>query len=125
MEYPFTHMRYATNACQNSGSADDIYSMETIDPIAELSRAVKAAGSQRKWAAEHGLSAPYVSDVLAGRRDPGAAVLSALGLERVVSYRRIGQAPLAPDREQRLVSLMGAARKGEAKLRRGTAEQRG
>jgi DNA-binding transcriptional regulator YdaS (Cro superfamily) len=73
--------------------------METIDPIAELSRAVQAAGSQRRWAAQNGLSAPYVSDVLAGRRDPGAAVLSALGLERVVSYRRIGQAPIAPAAE--------------------------
>jgi len=46
------------------------------------------AGSQIAWAKAHGVSGAYVSDVLAGRRDPGEAVLKALGLERVVIYRK-------------------------------------
>lgn len=44
--------------------------------------------SQADWSRKHGVSAAYVSDVLAGRRDPGKMILDALGLERVVTYRR-------------------------------------
>ena len=43
-------------------------------------------GNQAAWARAHGVSAPYVHDVLRGRRDPGAAILKALRLRRVVRY---------------------------------------
>jgi hypothetical protein len=45
-------------------------------------------GSQKDWAKAHGMSAVYVSDVLAGRREPAGKLLEALGVERVISYRR-------------------------------------
>lgn len=56
-----------------------------VDPRQELRAACDAAGSQKAWAAAHGLSAAYVSDVLRGK-PPGDAILAALGLVR--SYRR-------------------------------------
>lgn len=48
----------------------------------------RVGNSQVAWAKAHGVSPAYVSDVLAGRREPGKLVLDALGLERVVTYRR-------------------------------------
>lgn len=41
-------------------------------------------------AAEIGVSRQYLSDVLAGRREAGPAILHSLGLERVVVYREKG-----------------------------------
>lgn len=43
------------------------------------------AGTQAGWARAHGVSAPYVSDVLAGRRAAGPAILVALGLRKPVA----------------------------------------
>jgi DNA-binding transcriptional regulator YdaS (Cro superfamily) len=54
-----------------------------------LLRECKAIGDQAAWAAKHGISASYVSNVLQFRRDPGPAILAALGVERVVSYKRV------------------------------------
>jgi hypothetical protein len=51
-----------------------------------LRKACDAAGSQRAWADANNVSAPYVSDVLCQRRDPGPAVLSALGLRAETRY---------------------------------------
>jgi DNA-binding transcriptional regulator YdaS (Cro superfamily) len=56
--------------------------------FAELRKAIRAAGGQSAWAAEHGLSASYVSDVLNARREPGPAILAAIGFERRLIYRR-------------------------------------
>jgi DNA-binding transcriptional regulator YdaS (Cro superfamily) len=53
-----------------------------------LRRKVEQAGSQAAWADERGVTPAYVSDVLRGTREPGPAILNALGLERVVSYRQ-------------------------------------
>ena len=53
-----------------------------------LRRECDKAGNQAAWAKAHGVSPAYVSDVLVGRREPGDAILRALGLERVVTYRR-------------------------------------
>ena len=62
--------------------------METVDPLAELRAVCDAAGSQRAWAAAHGLSVSYLSDVLLRRRPPGPAILRALGLRRIETYTR-------------------------------------
>jgi DNA-binding transcriptional regulator YdaS (Cro superfamily) len=51
-----------------------------------LRKAVDEAGGQSAWARSVMLTPSYVNDVLVGRRDPGPAVLSALGLRRVVTY---------------------------------------
>src|SRR5215471_7956242 len=62
--------------------------MKNLDPIAELMRACAEAGSKRRWALAHGVTAVYVGDVLAGKREPGPAILDALEIERLVIYRR-------------------------------------
>lgn len=44
-------------------------------------------GSQKAFADLHGLSTAYINDVLRGRRELGPAILAALDVERVVTYR--------------------------------------
>lgn len=55
-----------------------------------LERAVGGAGSLREWARRHKLSPAYVSDVLAGRREPGPSICDAFGIEaqRKTTYRK-------------------------------------
>ncbi len=61
----------------------------TLPKVMEvLRKRLDKAGSQKALAAELGVSAPYLHDVLNGRRDPAGALLSALGFERVVTYRK-------------------------------------
>lgn len=54
-----------------------------------LRKACEAAGSDRAWALEHKLSAQYVGDVKNGKRSIGPAILKALGLSAVTTYRRL------------------------------------
>lgn len=60
----------------------------TLPQVMDLLRErLAVAGSQKQLAADIGVSTPYLHDVLHGRRVPADAVLDALGLERVVTYR--------------------------------------
>lgn len=61
--------------------------MTLQDVLQQLRGEIEAAGSAKAWAERHAISPSYVSDVLKGVRDPGPAVLEALRLERVVTYR--------------------------------------
>lgn len=54
-----------------------------------LRRQCEKVGGQAQWARSNGVSAVYVSDVLAGRRGPAGKLLTALSLERVISYRKV------------------------------------
>ena len=58
--------------------------------ISRLSALVSEAGTQKVLAQKLGISAPYLSDILMGKREPGGKVLRQLGLERVISYREVG-----------------------------------
>ena len=49
--------------------------MTTEEMKALLRQACAQAGSQVAWAKAHDLGAAYVSDVLNGRREPGAKIL--------------------------------------------------
>ena len=64
--------------------------------IRRLREACNEAGSQTAYAQALGVRPQFVSNVLAGRRDPSRKLLKALGLERVVrktvSYQPIRQA---------------------------------
>lgn len=62
--------------------------MNEDDVRALLRRMCDSAGSQKAFAESAGMTQSYVGDVLASRRGPGEKLLAALGLERVVSYRR-------------------------------------
>lgn len=59
-----------------------------MDPIQKLRRAVEKAGGQRAWSRTNKVSVAYVNDVLHGRRPPGEAILTPLGLEKVITYKR-------------------------------------
>lgn len=62
----------------------------TVDKVKILlKRACEKAGGQNRWAMLNDMSGVYVSDVLAGRREPAGKMLTALGLERVVTYRKV------------------------------------
>lgn len=50
-----------------------------------------AAGGQHAWAKAMGISQAYVNQVIQGNREPGPAILDAVGLERVVSYRLLSR----------------------------------
>lgn len=64
----------------------------TANDVRKLLRArCEAMPSTRAWAAKHGLSQPYISQLLSGSRDPGDKVLAALGLRRIVRYQRESQ----------------------------------
>ena len=61
--------------------------IELIDVIALLKKRCEDAGSQRAFAETNGISPQYITDVLRRKREPGAMILDALGLEKVVTYR--------------------------------------
>lgn len=70
---------------QNKNSTD-----LTMDDVVRLLKdAIAQSGSARAWASQNKVSEPYLSDVAWHRRDPGPKILEALGLEKVVRYRRI------------------------------------
>lgn len=67
------------------------------DLIALLKRRIKehalisgiiGHGQQKLFAQKAGISQQYLGDVLRGRREPGEAILSALGLRKVVYYEQ-------------------------------------
>lgn len=66
--------------------------MNQVAVIDLLRRQCTRAGSQASFAAQNKLSPPYLNDVLSGRREPGPAILKALGMEKIVSYRKISGA---------------------------------
>lgn len=59
--------------------------------IQHLQQMIAQAGSQRELAIRLGVSAAYLGDVLHGKREPGSKLLKALGLERVVVYRKVSE----------------------------------
>jgi hypothetical protein len=54
-----------------------------------LAAACKRAGGAKAFGHAHGLFTSYVNDVLKGDREAGDGMLEALGLIRVVRYKRI------------------------------------
>lgn len=57
------------------------------NPIDELVKRTQSR-SQAEVANELGVSAQYLHDVLKLRRAPGKKILAALGLEKLITYRR-------------------------------------
>lgn len=56
--------------------------------LALLRRRCEQEGGQAAWAKLHGVSPAYVSDVLNKRREPGVGILTPLGVDRIIEYRR-------------------------------------
>ena len=58
-----------------------------MDPKQVAARMVAEHG-QSEAARRMGVSVSYLCNIMKGRADPGPLVLEALGLEKVVTYRR-------------------------------------
>ena len=65
--------------------------MTAEEVIKELRKVIdfEYCGVQSHFAEDHDISPQYVHDVLIGRRPPGAKMLEALRLRKVVSYERL------------------------------------
>ena len=63
-------------------------SMTKAGVLRELRRRARMAGSQAKAAKALGVTPAAFTQALRGSREPGPALLRALGFERVVLYRR-------------------------------------
>lgn len=59
------------------------------DVRAELRDMLKDAGSQASLARQLGITPTHMGDLLDGTREPGAKVLPALGLKKVILYAPI------------------------------------
>ena len=57
--------------------------MKPVDPLARLSTLAKAAGTRKALAAQLGMRAPYLSDIMNGRRDVPDSLLARIGLRRI------------------------------------------
>ena len=62
--------------------------MKPVDPLALLAELAKKAGTQKALAARLKMRAPYLSDIMNGRRDVPASLLARLGLKRVTVEAR-------------------------------------
>lgn len=62
--------------------------MTTDDVVNHLLKMVVDFGAQDRLAEHLGITPQYLCDVLKRRRAPGDSILKALGLERVVIYRK-------------------------------------
>jgi hypothetical protein len=63
--------------------------MTRDDVIAKLKKMTSTRGSKSGLAVDLGISPQFLGDVLAGRREPGTKLLSAMGLEKVIFYSKI------------------------------------
>lgn len=63
--------------------------MNRIDLYTLLRTQCAKAGGQTAFANQHGVSVAYVSDVMNGRKEPGPALLKAMGVRKVVRYEVI------------------------------------
>ena len=61
--------------------------MDKAEFLQYLKGFVDEAGTQKALAEKLGINQAYLSDILAGRREPADKILTALGMERVVTYR--------------------------------------
>lgn len=69
--------------------------MYTRDQVVEMLRKKQGTRLVSKFAADIGVTEAYVYDIYRNRRDPGPAILSVLGMEKVVmppQYRIISKA---------------------------------
>jgi len=65
--------------------------MTEADVLRLLRKSCDDIGTVRAWALANDVSPQYVGDVLAGKRSIGPAILRALGIEAVTTYRRKGK----------------------------------
>ncbi len=65
--------------------------MNADDVRCALQRAIDQEGTAAAWCKRNKVARGYVSDVLSGRQEPGKAILDALGIEAVTTYKYRGK----------------------------------
>lgn len=85
--------------------------MTPADPIEAIQKAARWHGSVAEFSRSAGLSASYVHDVLRGRRPPSDALLSSVGLSRVVVKFEPAPKPLTVADAELSVRTGNAARR--------------
>jgi len=65
--------------------------MTKLELLNHLKKLVEEAGTQKELASRLGVSLAYLNDVMLGRKEPGKKLLAALGVERVVIYKKAGE----------------------------------
>lgn len=83
--------RHPLNILPCTACAAEFVPGVAVDVLDMLTRMVQERGSQKAVAEALDISEQYLSDVLRDRREPGEKLLDALGVERVVTYRRKGK----------------------------------
>jgi hypothetical protein len=66
--------------------------MTKAQVLDRIEAAIKSAGSAQALADDWKVSASYLSDVRAGKRQPGPSILSKMGLTATPTYSRTGEA---------------------------------
>ena len=69
--------------------------------VSLLKQQIKEAGSQKILAHRMGISQQFLTDVLKGRRMPGAKILRMLGYESMIMYKKIYQTGNEADNSER------------------------
>lgn len=64
----------------------------TADVLDLLRQHVALYGTQKAAAATYGISEPYFSEILSGRRDPSKKILARLNLRQVIRYEVVREA---------------------------------
>lgn len=62
------------------------------DAVRQRVRILMRGHTQETFAKRVGVSAQYLGDFLAGRREPGPKLLAGIGFERVTLYRQLAAA---------------------------------
>lgn len=75
--------------CADCAYAEPAREMLTADDVRRMIRESAEMIGQKQLAADIGVSAQYVCDVLQGRREPGQSICDGFGIERIVLYRRV------------------------------------
>lgn len=65
-----------------------------------LRRAVSAAGSQRNFARDNGISHTFVNDALHGRRNVSGKMAAAIGLRKIIKYAESDLGSVTKDEER-------------------------
>lgn len=63
--------------------------MRPVDPVVRLKQEITKTGTAVAFAAEHGFSSCYISQVVTGRSPPSRRLMKALGITKRVTVQYI------------------------------------
>ena len=73
---------------RKTNDKDDLIVYDPTPVIEAIDRLTKKHGTETAAAEALGVTQPYFSNIRAGRRRPSFAILQALGMQAVITYRK-------------------------------------